>query len=304
VWDSFSEEDEIGEDIFTWCMENNVLIANNGKHTFVAKENVKISTPDITMYSAGLEVNKWNTMRSFSSDHLPISFSVCLPIVERERVRNIIKQTKYAFKKADWRMYNDKVRTLLVKYELVDENNIHERSKRLTRCLEEAGSVIPRGCRTDPVKWWHKDIDAAIEIREECAIIAARSESDRLEWIEAGRNVRKIIAEKTEESWKEFASTLRYNSCPSKTAKIINGINREQRPAESISVRSMNGKLLVSDMDKAIAFRGIYSKVCSNTGVKRTDEEKNLRRGRINKAENRRMNIEVSNYCNSKDNSV
>ena len=53
------------------------------------------------------------------------------------------------------------------------------------------------------------------------------NKDNRYLWLLSCERVRKIIIKKREESWKSFASTLNYNSCPSKTASVIKGINRE-----------------------------------------------------------------------------
>ena len=45
---------------------------------------------------------------------------------------------------------------------------------------EAAKAAIPRGCRPDPVPWWHPDIDRAIERRDEAFTLIGEKDSGHM----------------------------------------------------------------------------------------------------------------------------
>ena len=141
-------------------------------------------------------------------------------------------------------------------------------------CIEfQIVAAILRGCRYDPVPYWHNDIDRLILIRDLRREEAGLGEVQRLEWVDSCKDVADIINEKRAECWKEFASGLRNSMASGKAASAIKAIGREARSSNSIAIVSSNGKILSKD----------------------TRESKSIRR---------RQKVEVSNYCSSEQENV
>ena len=311
AWDNNAKEDISGEGIFNWCIDSNIDLANNGSITYMSRSDARSSSPDLTMTTTDLVVKNWSTQSPTSSDHLPITFIISIRGNGEEiRLRDKKKRTTIAWKKVDFAVFNARVRKLVQewpangatgvqKYEWYKkgrQNNLHQRSIRLNSCLLLASRTLPRGCRYDPVPWWHNEIDNAIEIRDLLREEAGESEENRIEWVNSCQDVVVIIKQKRLEYWKEYNNTLRYTTNPGKVAAVLNDINRESRSSTNIAIVANNGKILTGDYEKATAFRGEYAKQCKNIHTEET-------RSRNYRIENRKSKIEMIKYCNSPCNS-
>ena len=239
-WDKTkTSEDEIGQDIYSWLIDgSNMLLGNSGGfHTLKSKRNGSNSTPDLTLYSNGINFSKWKTLNPCTSDHIPITFEINLfDNLEIPNVRNNAKKTKYCFKKANWPKFNIELRKQISLAPLPDSSNVHSRCSRFSNALQKAGKTIPRGCREDPVPWWDDDIDIEIEKRDALLKESTESIEKKELYQQQCREVIRTINAKQSACWKEFATSLRYGSKPSHTASMVKAINREQRSSESLVI--------------------------------------------------------------------
>jgi hypothetical protein len=161
-----------------------------------------------------------------------------------------------------------------------------------------AEKVIPRGCRKDPVCWWHEDIDEAIQARELRRLEMTTSFGvERVEaetaFKTACENVREVIKARRREHWLEFVSSLSYTTAPAVTARVIKEIRRERRTADTFVILSKSGKILKTDLEIATAFRCVYAKVCA--------KKKHVDKSRGSKAKRRNSKRVERSYCQSKD---
>ena len=307
VWDNITKDDHHGQEIYEWCIDAHMDLANNGSVTYMSTSNARKSTPDITMTSPGVIVDNWSTLKPISSDHLPITFNISIRNNGEEiRKRSTLRKTTIAWKKVDWVAYNLRVRENIQHYpnrgasseEIYQwfnnggANNMHNRSKRLNAALVLATKILPRGCRYDPVPWWHDEIDDAVVIRDLLREEASLCEQNRVEWINACQEVTAIIKMKRLEYLRDFYTKVTYTANPGKVAAVIKSINRDPRASTNIAIVTNNGKLLHGDFEKATAFRGEFAKVTGNVH----DEETRSRQYRVEK---RKEKIEMHKYVNT-----
>ena len=197
-----------------------------------------------------------------------------------------MRKTKYSFKKADWSKFN-----ALFFEGVVDLNKntrqckIHRRYKNLIRAFDLASSVIPRGARVDAMSWWTDELNELKKRKDACAWT-----DDKELFVALTKELNELIAMTRATAWRDFAITLSYSSNPSRTARVIKHIGREQAAPESIVLKSADGrKLLLSDMDKATAFRGVYAKECCNSHLDKLS--------RVEKSRRRQAKLRIQNYC-------
>ena len=79
IWDNIAKEDHHGQEIYEWCVNAHMDLANDGSITYMSSSQARKSSPDITMSSPGLIVQNWAVIAALSpisSDHLPTSFNI------------------------------------------------------------------------------------------------------------------------------------------------------------------------------------------------------------------------------------
>ena len=300
IWDSgvvispsdliTSSSDRIGDDVYEWSMDNNFTVVNDpGVSTFISSAaSSRKSSPDITMCTSSTAIHGWGVIQRLSSDHLVIGFSV--PNTEsvfKPRNRNSsVRKTRYSFKKADWSKFNALFFEGVVSFNKNTRRcKIHRRYKNLIRAFDLASSVIPRGARVDAMSWWTDELNELKRRKDACAWT-----DDKELFVALTRELNELISVTRAAAWRDFASTLSYSSNPSRTARVIKHIGREQAAPESIVLKSADGrKLLLSDIDKATAFRGVYAKECCNSHLEKLS--------RVEKSGRRQAKLRVRYYC-------
>ena len=281
--------DRIGDDVYEWTLDNNVHVMNNPNiPTFISSNaSGRKSSPDVTMCTSSTTIHSWGVVRRLASDHLVIGFSVSnTESVFRSRNRcSRVRKTRLSFKKADWLKFNALFLEGVVAFnKSTRKSKIHRRYKNLVRAFDFASSVIPRGSRIDAMSWWDDELNELKKRKDACGW----SENKEL-FVALSKELNELITIKKAAAWKEFASTLSYSSNPSRTARVIKHIGREQSAPESIVLKSADGsKVLLSDLDKAIAFRGVYAKECRNSHEVMNRTEKGKRR---------ESKSRIKNYC-------
>ena len=96
----------------------------------------------------------WAPMDPTSSGHHPIIFQMAIADdATPKRMRTSKKVTKFSFKKADWRKFNEGVRSHLCSqnYHAVSSNIDSQYNCFQQAMMKAARRAIPRGCRRDPV---------------------------------------------------------------------------------------------------------------------------------------------------------
>ena len=272
-WDRIGQPDSRGTVINDWCMTNLMTSANNARQhtckTFCQRQ-IK-SSPDIALCSLDVVANNWRTLPTIGSDHLPISFCVSDPNPgDWYRPRNKKPVTKYARVIGDdhWKQFNVKAVTYLSSHPLKvwkrgkfseTTRDTAAVSRRFVAALTIGAKCLPRGCRTDPVPWWDKDIDLAIAERDALEDGAALSVEGHRAWSAGRLKVMKVINTKRQEFWRRRCSELRYSTDPRKVMRTVTSINRAPRPSPTQVLKDRSGRLLKTQTAKARAFQNQYA---------------------------------------------
>ena len=103
------------------------------------------TSPDITAIPTHLLCNTtWETLKTLSSDHLPILTSIQL----KYNKQRFINRTFTNFKKANWTAYTSYIETHIATHlpKFTSNNNLHSLNKALTKYICEADKLhIPKG---------------------------------------------------------------------------------------------------------------------------------------------------------------
>ena len=270
--------DRIGDDVYEWSIDNSMVVMNDPNvSTFISSASSgRKSSPDISMCSSRTSIHSWGVVRRLSSDHLVIAFSLSnneSVFKPRDRTSNV-RKTRYSFKKADWKKFNELFLEGILSYNKSTRRcKIHRRYKNLVRAFDLAAAVIPRGARIDAMSWWDDELNELKNRKDACGW-----SEDRELFAALSKELNALITIKKAAAWKDFASTLSYSSNPSRTARVIKHIGREQIAPDSIVLKSADGKkLLLTDRDKAIAFRGVYAKECRHSRVEKLNRNEKSR---------------------------
>ena len=284
------DSDRIGEDVYNWTLDNNMVVMNDPEiPTFISSTtSARRSSPDITMCTSSTVIHSWGVVRRLASDHLVIGFSITNTESSfRPRNRSSkVRKTRYSFKKADWLKFNALFLEGIISFNKnTRRSKIHRRYKNLVRAFDLASSVIPRGARIDAMSWWDDDLNELKSRKDACGW-----GGDKQLFTALSKDFNELISTKKAVAWRDFATTLSYSSNPSGTARVIKHIGREQAVPESIVLKSADGrKLLLSDDDKAVAFRGVYAKECRNSHEVKLD--------RAGKCKHRERKSKIKLYC-------
>jgi len=273
LWDSdCSHDDTVGLDIVEWVEDNGFSVVNSGSATYFCSRTQRHSALDLAFISSKLTSSVWYPMSSMGSDHLPVRYRITLPNLGLWKRKRDIPRRSWSTRLArridsdKWREFNFKVRETLITNPLSNNqrNNLVKSYSRLQSGFKQGLKGLPKGCRKDPIPWYHPDIDRAIQERERLRQFMSRSEADKERWVEASKEVVETIRLRRREAWREFVHTqLQYTQDPQKTARVIRNINREQRMGSNFTLFSPNGKRLDTDSEKAKAFLNVFAKVSS-----------------------------------------
>jgi ribonuclease HI len=301
VWDVQAEEDQAGAGIMDWCMGAHYMVGNDGRPTFRSTRDGRQTAPDLTLYSMGLSIEKWATTQRLTSPHLPVQFVVRTAKESEYRKRTSARRTVYSFKSMDgekWHRFNSVIRRSMKKWrrpDPADSNYVQRLSDRFEGCVVKAAKkVIPRGCRTDPVPWWCKEIDEAMMARDQLEDQVGDDPGSKQRWVEAQDNVRRVIREKRTEFWQRTAEGLSYHTQPSQTVRTIKAIGREPRTTTTTILVGKGGEELVSDSAKAAALNSQYARVSS----RRSRSGRGVRPGAVHRE--RRMELKLKKGVDSR----
>lgn len=214
----FSDEggalsDQIGDDIFEWSVENEMIVANDpAVRTWHHSGGGRSSSPDVSLYSNDLEINSWRVYGRLGSDHLPVSFKIS--ILENScRPRSFLKtirKTKYSFKKADWVKFNSIfTESMASSNQATRRSNRHQRYRNLVNVFHLAASSIPRGARLDAMSWWDDELNDLKDRKDKCALEAQDSVEMMSRYRDLCKQLNVLINLKKNEAWRTFASSLK-----------------------------------------------------------------------------------------------
>ena len=150
-WDSFVEGDDRGDALLAWADAHGYHIANDPDiptRTCPVKVGDNRSSPDITM-ALNCTVGNWTTIVSDLSDHSFVEYVVAFgPNIEDHVIppRATRKQARFAFSKADWPGYMQRLEDLLAGSPL--PLDAYRANAFLSSCiLQAAHEFVPKGRR-------------------------------------------------------------------------------------------------------------------------------------------------------------
>ena len=192
------------EDIFTL---RNMIVLNDGTHTYLHRTNNTESYLDLTVVDPSVVLDfNWSVLEdTHGSDHYPILLEA--PLLDDEDTSE-----RFNFKKADWDSYSENCRGRIKEESIFDNGSCPVES--ITRVLSDiADDCIPKsratGRRTK-VPWFNDQCRAA-KRRRKCALRRFRR-TPTLANLLAFRNARarckSIMKNAKRSSWREFCSSL------------------------------------------------------------------------------------------------
>ena len=271
LWDSRTPEDQRGASLAEWLLVDSTLSIANKENSYTricGTRAMKKSSPDISLTSLGLVVTSWELGNRNSSDHLPIVFYVDVANSgDHERPRTKNRETKYQqnIPPDDWKEFNTTVSKYIAEHPIERANMdgktyASQIAERLQTAVMRGSKKLKQGCYKDPVPWWSDSIDEAIRERDSLEANAQVCGESHTLWQCARRKVLTTITECRQEWWREHCSSdLNYSTDPAKTTKAIRVINRDQRPASNLIIKTEKGVELTTDAKKARGFQNHFA---------------------------------------------
>ena len=190
-----------GVTIEGWLTDNNMLPLNDGSHTHTSRSSGTQSAPDVTLaHVSMMDKMKWEQVDDLGSDHVPIiiTYQYHIPTVNNRPTY------KWRLKDADWDSYRREVeRSIPLHYK---RKNINKVEKRLRKVNQAANKHIGKKKVTDDNKCYlTTEVKEAIRRRN---ALRKTVSDNREQWIEACREVLKMVKEEKERRWKEYVGEL------------------------------------------------------------------------------------------------
>ena len=271
VWDhTNTAQDERGETVLDWMIDDGLTILNDGTPTRVNKSTGEESTPDVTLAGEKwMGKTTWTVMKPIgSSDHLPILIEISTD------VKHVAASfgAKWKSKDVDWDSFSNAIETGINEIDQ-DSDDIKTLVTDFNKVVIEAaekhvGKVKP-GKR--PKGWMTPTVRAAIRKRN---ALRRNIKTQRREWIESCKEARQEILRAKEESWKEFLDESVNSTDESQLWKVIKSLNGTPSTNSKNEVLKINGKKLTLPQAKADAFVDYYSDI-SKLKLSKDDREFN-----------------------------
>jgi ribonuclease HI len=266
-WDDHCAEDALGTKVQDWMTANDLVAANTGQHTRMARAaaangEYPKSAPDVTVHHAVWDGRvQWRVGQGIGSDHLPLCWTITTGIEtpEERRVR-----TKWCYRQADWARFAEEIE------QAVDQSEKQESTERANEALTSiihraACRHIPRGARRSPKPFWCEEADELVAARQAAreAAIADPSPAAVAEWNEASRAATAGLDRLRSEKWKEDVKRFDLRTDSRKVFATIRALEGKTPTARPRATMERNGRQLVTDWDKAREFAAEYADVAS-----------------------------------------
>ena len=218
------------------------------------------STPDVTLHHARWTGRvHWKTVEEMSSDHLPI----VVDIQTSGRPSRRRAPTRPSYRKADWGIYEETLdREIRNLPDWDNHTSIKAATEQFNRVVTKAAAAaIPKGGRVCPQPWWTEEIGKAVKRRNRLRRAARRDPAQGEAWSRAEQEVRKLIREARQESWRNFASELNLRTDARKVWSVIHRIDGKEPTGRQDEAMTVGGRTLTADTHKANAFIKEYARV-------------------------------------------
>ena len=221
MWDSSQPQDQRGDEILDWILDNDLHILNDGSATRTSQITGNDSTPDISLCGSN-----WSAKTSCrlaepigSSDHLPIiievNHKICYKLV-------IPRSARWCRNGVDWDCFTNEVesKTRILPH----EPNLSLRVSRFNEILISAATThVGKSKPSKRSKTWMTPHVRAKICTRNC--LHRTIHQNRQEWIDACHEATEAINEAKSESWKDLLQDVMSNSNSSNIWKVIQGLN-------------------------------------------------------------------------------
>ena len=257
LWDDSRigrEADIRGKTVEEWIANSDMKTINDGTPTHDNRTTGTGSAPDICMaHTAMISKLEWETKNELSSDHRPIiiTYTDCIPIV------NSRMQYKWRLKDGDWAKFTEAVEQKIpANYA---KKNINKMEKILRKAITKAANKYIRKKKvTENTKCYlTEEIRAEIKKRNTLRKTVA---ANRDEWIESCKNVAKMIKDEKTNRWKDYLTRINGKSDSREIFRTVRAIDGKYVPRKENEVLEVEGKIYISDRQKAEQFAKTYRK--------------------------------------------
>ena len=257
MWEPVQPQDQRGDEILDWILNNNLHILNDGS----AKRTSRITGNDTTL-DISLCGSNWSAKSSWrlaepigNSDHFPVIIELnhkicCKPVIPRS--------ARWRRNGVDWSSFTNDVETKMSN--LPNEPNLSLRVSRFNDILTSASTThvgkSKPSTRSKP--WITAYVPAKIRNRN---CLRETIHQNCQEGIDACREATEAINEAKTESWKNLLQDAMSNSGGPNMWKVVQGLNGTPDANSSNEAMSHNGRTITDTKSKANVFFNHYARV-------------------------------------------
>ena len=294
LWDSECDAaDSVGERLADWLDRVDWLPMNSGEPTHASYRSGGGSAPDVALCSRSMARRScWRVGPDLGSDHLPMLISTrTAPSGERSARR----KPTWAFHKADWEAFRAECEAAFSEVEPLHATAQTLVTRFTDTVLSASRKHIPRGARKD-AKPWAMDPElqqAVAERREARRLMSPDDPASRDRWVAAKRRAADTEKRVSQAHFRNFVeTTLNKPASLGRVTKILRkweGADDAHQPG--LTMLKEDGRVLVSDSEKAEAFNATYAHV-----------SRQVRTARVDRAAKSRLREFRSRQCQGCDN--
>ncbi len=229
LWDTNQPSDARGEQLEDWVIAHSASVLNDGAATLLNRATGGLSSPDVSLAHPSLaDKAEWTVGEDFGSDHLPITieFRCQTPVAPDPH-----KRARWNTRDVNWPAFSEAVEESVRSFE-VQDMNLRHRIRRLNRAMISAaakhvGKSKP-GRKAKP--WSTPAVRDAIKQRY---ILRRTVQSNRVEYLAACGEVRRLSEEARRAKWEEFLADLEGNPSPARAWNFIKSLSGSPAPLPS-----------------------------------------------------------------------
>ena len=257
----YADHNKTGRAIEDFCCGNNISVLQNAKSptTLLHKVSKKGYRPDLTMVSSDLlNRNSVEVMSGFGSDHSSI-----LTSIYSKTKKKFKRRTKWNFRRADWRLYQETSDQLLQKVIEDDHESADSLCEGISKAiLDAAVKAIPRGCRRHFKPFWSDELQEAVDKREAArkALEKDPTEENKISYNRECAKVKLSVNQAKREHWRKTTGNLNLAQDGSKAWSLLNNLSGDNRRQNPKPMKTEN-ETIANDQKKAEIFNKHFSSI-------------------------------------------
>ena len=236
AWETHrNQPDTKGQQFYDFINNKNLVILNDGTHTFPArKTRDSNTTPDITVATPNLSLHTaWHTTADpLTSDHLPIYINI------GHTTRPLLTTPRFNLKRANWYEYREQIENTPI---------ANPTATQMTDLITQtAHQHIPQTKthhkHPKATPWWNYDCTRAITLRNTARNRFKRNKTEEnlVNYKKARAKCRKLIKEAKRTSFKELANTFNRYTPLSKLWQITRAFKGFRPPLNKAMIIMQN----------------------------------------------------------------